>query len=71
MTKIALNISGKKEVGEKCEPTKGDDDCIQGQVCQDHDADGRWTCECLPGYFIPNDDGFCRPGRLKQTQVLM
>merc|ERR1712110_261544 len=54
--------TGKIKVGDKCEPTKGDDDCIQGQVCQDHDADGRWTCDCLPGYFIPNDDGFCVPG---------
>merc|ERR1712110_241474 len=54
--------TGKEKVGDKCDPTKGDDDCIQGQVCQDHDADGKWTCDCLPGYFVPNDDGFCRPG---------
>merc|ERR1712110_1008563 len=37
---------------------------------QDHDADGKWTCDCLPGYFVPNDDGFCIPGACGRNKVV-
>jgi len=40
----------------KCDPLK--EECKGNEYCQDHDADGEWTCACLEGYE-DDDNGFC------------
>lgn len=53
------DIKTLREVGDKCDPRNGNDDCATSMRCQDDDANGHWTCDCEPGFFVPNDDGHC------------
>jgi len=43
----------------KCDPDDKKTNCKQNEHCQDEDADGHWTCVCLEGYYVANDDGHC------------
>jgi len=45
----------------ECNPENDiNDECTENQRCQDDDADGAWSCACIEGYEVVNqNDGFC------------